>query len=264
MRLGEGREAEVVAWADGYVLKLFWPEYTRQDVEWEASLAQQVWLMGLSVPKVVDVLETDGRWGIVFDRIQGLSLTEIIQRDPKQLRLAAQILGAAQREIHSRPASQLPSQRARFAQRIEASRLDPETQAALLAHLERLPQGSALCHGDFHPENLMITEEQVFTIDWPNATCGNPVADVARTSLLILHSTLPLDLPARQELLRKRRLFHRLYLERYFAQSWYDPAELKAWMPVVAAVRLREGIEEEEAKLMDIIQRQLQGSSPGW
>ena len=260
MRLGEGREAEVVAWADGYVLKLFWPEYSKADVEWEASLAQQVWLTGASVPKVVDVLEVEERWGIVFERIYGLPLTELIQSDPRQLRFAAQLLGAVQREIHSRPASQLPSQHQRFVQRIEASRLEDDLKAALLLHLEGLPQGSALCHGDFHPENVMMGEEQVFAIDWPNATSGNPLADVARTSLLLLYSTLPPDLPARQEIVRGRRAFCRVYLERYFAQSWLDRAELDLWMPVVAAVRLREGIPEEEPRLMKIIRKALAGA----
>jgi len=257
MRLGQGREAEVVTWADGYVLKLFWPEFSKADVEWEAKLAQQAWLAGAPTPRVVDILEVESHWGIVYERIYGLSLTEFIQSDPRKIRFAAQILGALQREVHSRPGGGLPSQRQRLIGRIVECRLDGQTRDALLAHLDTLPGGSSLCHGDFHPENVIVGRDRVYVVDWPNASYGNPLADIAWTSLLIRYSTLPPDLPARKEIMRMRRSFHQTYLKHYFAQSWLDQTSLDAWMPIVAAARLREGIEGEEPRLMKLIEEGL-------
>jgi len=76
VRLGQGREAEVFAWTDGYVLKLFWPEFSLADAELEAHLTQQVWLLGAPAPRVEDLLEFEGRWGLVLEWIRGVSLTE--------------------------------------------------------------------------------------------------------------------------------------------------------------------------------------------
>jgi thiamine kinase-like enzyme len=130
----------------------------------------------------------------------------------------------------------------------------------LLQHLERLPDGTALCHGDFHPENVLVGEEGVFVVDWPSAMRGNPLADIARTTLLVMYSELPPDLPAREEILRQREVFYRTYLEHYQNFSGLNLTELQAWMPIVAAARLRENIPDEEPRLMQLIQEGLQKS----
>ncbi|MFN3391772.1 MAG: phosphotransferase enzyme family protein [Meiothermus ruber] len=259
-RLGQGREAEVFAWADGYVLKLFWPEFSQADAELEAQLTQQVWLLGVPSPRVVDVLEFEGRWGLVLEWIRGVPLTDYIQSNPERLRFAAQMLGALHRQLHSKAAGHLPSQRRHLIQRIQTCRLPEAERAALLQHLERLPDGTALCHGDFHPENVLVGEEGVFVVDWPSAMRGNPLADIARTTLLVMYSELPPDLPAREEILRQREVFYRTYLEHYQNFSGLNLTELQAWMPIVAAARLRENIPDEEPRLMQLIQEGLQKS----
>ncbi|MDT7919082.1 MAG: aminoglycoside phosphotransferase family protein [Meiothermus sp.] len=261
MRLGQGREAEVFAWADGYVLKLFWPEFSQEDAELEARLTQQVWLLGVPSPRVEDVLEFEGRWGLVLEWIRGVPLTEYIQANPDRLRFAAQMLGALQRQLHSKAAGHLPSQRLHLIQRIQACRLPEAQREALLQHLEQLPDGSVLCHGDFHPENVLLGEQGVFVVDWPNVTRGNPMADIARTTLLMLYSELPHDLPAREEIMHQRQYFYQTYLEHYQNFSGLDMAQLRAWMPIVAAARLRENIPHEEPRLMRLIQEGLQERS---
>lgn len=257
VRLGQGREAEVFAWADGYVLKLFWPEFSQADAQLEAQLTQQVWLLGVPSPRVEDVLEFEGRWGLVLEWIRGVPLTDYIQSNPDRLRFAAQMLGALHRQLHSKTAGHLPSQRHYLIQRIQACRLSEAERAALLQHLKRLTDGTALCHGDFHPENVLVGKEGVFVVDWPSAMRGNPLADIARTTLLILHSEFPPDLPAREEILRQREVFYQTYLEHYQNFSGLNLTELQAWMPIVAAARLRENIPGEEPRLMQLIQEGL-------
>lgn len=209
-RLGQGREAEVFAWADGYVLKLFWPEFSQADAELEAQLTQQVWLLGVPSPRVVDVLEFEGRWGLVLEWIRGVPLTDYIQSNPERLRFAAQMLGALHRQLHSKAAGHLPSQRRHLIQRIQTCRLPEAERAALLQHLERLPDGTALCHGDFHPENVLVGEEGVFVVDWPSAMRGNPLADIARTTLLVMYSELPPDLPPAKKFCASAKFFTEL------------------------------------------------------
>lgn len=257
-RLGQGREAEVFAWADGYVLKLFWPEFSQADAELEAQLTQQVWLLGVPSPRVEDVLEFEGRWGLVLQWLRGVPLTDYIQSNPDRLRFAAQMLGALHHQLHQKAAGHLPSQREHLIQRIQACRLSEAERAALLQHLERLPDGTALCHGDFHPENVLVGKEGVFVVDWPSAMRGNPLADIARTTLLMLYSEFPQNLPAREEILRQRRMFYQTYLEHYQTFSGLDMAQLQAWMPIVAAARLRDNIASEEPRLMQLIQEGLQ------
>ncbi|MCS7058511.1 MAG: phosphotransferase [Meiothermus sp.] len=248
-RIGQGREAEVLTWADGYVIKLFWPEYGQADALHEAQLAQQAWLLGAPVPRVVDVLRYEGRWGIVMEWAKGVPMSEFIRDNPSLLHQAAHMLADLHLRLHARPAGQMPSQRLYLAQRIETSWLPRPLQQALLERLAQLPDGSALCHGDLHPENVLVGRQGVYAVDWPLATRGNPLADLARTALLLLYSELPIDWPGRRTFLSLRQIFLQAYLERYQA----DWRELQPWMPIVAAARLRDHIPEEEARLIDLI-----------
>jgi aminoglycoside phosphotransferase (APT) family kinase protein len=47
-----------------------------------------------------------------------------------------------------------------------------ERVGRILAHL---PDGDALCHGDFHPGQLMVSGDQYAAFDWSGAMRGDPL-----------------------------------------------------------------------------------------
>ena len=53
----------------------------------------------------------------------------------------------------------------------------------MLNHLGSSGDGDKLCHGDFHPGNVLLTEKGAVVIDWMTASICNPWADMARTDL---------------------------------------------------------------------------------
>ena len=56
------------------------------------------------------------------------------------------------------------------------------------------PQKAAICHGDFHPLNVLADKNQpTGVIDWPNAVVAEPAMDVG--SAIANISALPLSLP---------------------------------------------------------------------
>ncbi|MDT0173806.1 phosphotransferase [Exiguobacterium sp. BRG2] len=49
-----------------------------------------------------------------------------------------------------------------------------------------VPPQQGLLHGDFHFQNIIVAINETFVvIDWHDATTGPPIADVARTLLLL-------------------------------------------------------------------------------
>src|SRR5262249_32610054 len=64
-----------------------------------------------------------------------------------------------------------------------------------LAMLEALPDGDRLCHGDFHPANVLVGRNGPAVIDWTGATRGDPAADLARTRLLLQAGAVPEHMP---------------------------------------------------------------------
>jgi uncharacterized protein (TIGR02172 family) len=252
--LAEGRTAQIYAWEDGWVLKLFHGWMPRRAVETEAWIAGLAADKGFGAPRVREVVEIGDRLGLVYQRLDGPSLLNRIGAHPWKMPAYARLLANLQAEMHARSAPELPPLNERLARKVQTADLLPDDlKAAALLALERLPGGDRLCHGDFHPDNILLTRQGPVIIDWTDAACGNPLADVARTSLLFSISSLPPSTPGRRVVESFREWFHRLYLRRYFQLSSAPRSELAAWMPVVAAARLSEQIPGEAPRLLQIV-----------
>jgi Ser/Thr protein kinase RdoA (MazF antagonist) len=74
--------------------------------------------------------------------------------------------------------------------------LPDATKDRVRRYLAELPDGEVLCHGDFHPDNVLLTARGPVIIDWMTGTRGYPLADVACTRLLIL--SMPGNCPCSQ------------------------------------------------------------------
>ena len=62
--------------------------------------------------------------------------------------------------------------------KIEQTELDATTRYDLHTRLEGMPKHNKVCHGDFNPSNIIITEDGTpYIIDWSHATQGNASAD---------------------------------------------------------------------------------------
>jgi aminoglycoside phosphotransferase (APT) family kinase protein len=106
----------------------------------------------------------------------------------------------------------------------------------------------------------MITPRGLMILDWMTACQGDPLADVARTSVLLTFGQAPyMNRLIRNLIDLLRGAFYRSYLSRYLALhpqvTW---AEVEAWMIPVAAARLREDIPGEQQPILEFIRRSLQ------
>ncbi len=256
-RIAEGASAEIFAWDDDKILKLYHEGASPGEADQEAVYASIAYDAGLNTPAVIDTITIENRQGIIFERVHGVTMVEAIIAHPHQLSSYAHLLAELQVDMHTHAASRLPSQHHRLQRNIQsASGLAFETKAAILTDLDRLPDDNAICHGDFHPENILLTTEEPVIIDWVDATQGSPLVDVARTVLLLRFSELP---PSMNEHHRKKiteicHLFCEVYLEHYAHIQSISRKAIARWELSAAAARLSEGISnDEKAKCLDII-----------
>ena len=244
-----GRTAEIYAWQESQIVKLFYDWVPEGNVRDEARISRAVHAAGLPAPAVGDVVEIDGRFGLIYERVDGMSMFEVLPARPWQLLSYARSLAELHTQMHRDAAIDgIPSQRERLEHKIrQAKGLDPELREAALTTLEHMPVGVSLCHGDFHPGNVLVTTKDPVIIDWANATIGNPIADVARTSILLLEASQS----GAQSWIERTALawFHTVYLKRYFRLSPGGEAQYRKWLPIVAAARMSEGIDEIEGWL---------------
>ena len=247
MPFAYGQTAEVYNWGDGEVLKLYRPEYSMDIIEQERAVTEIVNRAGVPSPNVGEIIEVDGRHGIVFEKIAGTSMLHAISKAPWLTVRYAKMLARLHAQLHAAEGSkELPVQREKLSRKKPAAKglLSETTIRKALKILDDLPDGTSLCHGDFHPDNILMTSNGPVLIDCIDAGRGNPVGDVARTSILVNMANVPEDKSNPRLLNIGRKISHDAYIRVYHKRRPFDFAELDKWRVVNAASRLCERIPE--------------------
>jgi Ser/Thr protein kinase RdoA (MazF antagonist) len=238
--LGSGNVAEVFEWGDR-VIKLYRSADGKAAAFREAAIQAAVEKLGLPVPAVSSVQQVDGRWGVVFDRVGGPSFAKRMRDDPGVIPVYLEQLARLHLRIYSHPAPELASLKVRVASGIAATnRLCDDRKSALLAGLPGMPDGDRLCHGDFHPMNVLGDPRHPVVIDWPDARRGDPAADVCRSYLLMKLHAEDVAEP---------------YLDAYCRVGNLAREAIFGWLPYLATARLVENIPGEADRLLAMLQR---------
>jgi len=251
--LARGRTADVFAWEDGQVLKLFHNWFPLEDIQFEQRIARAIHASGVSAPDVIgDIVQVEGRNGLIYERVDGGSMLEFLPRQPWKVFAFAKRFARLHVQMHERVFhADVPTQRSKFQYRIQhIEALPAPLRAKLLDRLASLPDDERICHGDFHPANVLVTPAGDAVIDWIDASRGNPLADVARTTVILI-GAVESGQVSNPFLKAFVRLFHSAYLKEYFRLRPDGEDEYRRWLPIVAAARLSEGIQELETWLLE-------------
>lgn len=218
-------------------IKLFNEGYSKSDVLNEALNQARVEETGLLVPKVLEVGIFDGRWAIVSEFIEGKTMAQLMAEQPdKKDELMSRFVDI-QLSIHARRAPLLNKLKDKMERKIDGTSLDATTRYELHTRLESMPKHKKVCHGDYNPSNVIITDNgDAYIIDWSHATQGNASADAARTYLLFW---LAGDVESA----------HR-YMDLFCRKSDTAKQYVEKWLPIVAASQSVKGKPEERELLM--------------
>ena len=194
-----------------------------------------------------------------MERVVGVDLLTNVGRRPWTVTTAAAMTGRVHAELNRVKAPvTLPDLREWIRGRLTRSDLvPPDAKDIALRGLESLPDGESLCHGDFHPGNILIAASGPVVIDWVNATRGDFRSDFARTSLMMRLGALPPGSPTLLVATHRlgRALFTRGYDRAYRRVNPVDNDLLDRWRLVRAIDRLVDNIDEERKPLLDFIER---------
>jgi aminoglycoside phosphotransferase (APT) family kinase protein len=256
-RIGEGREAEVYALDASTALRLARTAAQAPAIDREHAALVAAGGAGAPVPAVHDRVDVDGRPGLVLERLGSRNLLLELGERPWRVLGVSRTLGTLHAAVHSVVAPpEIPPVAEKLRERLASPLVPDALRERAIARLEDLPGGDSLCHGDFHPANVLVHPEGgSVVIDWTAATRGDPAADVARSHLIIRFGALTPDAtPAVRAIARiGRRLLWNGYLRSYSrARPTTDRGAVRRWLPVLATARLAEDIEEERPKLLEL------------
>jgi aminoglycoside phosphotransferase (APT) family kinase protein len=97
----------------------------------------------------------------------------------------------------------------------------------LVAHRPAEPPQLVICHGDFHPVNVLVQDGAVTgVVDWANTTVADPAFDVANTRLLLGIAPVRLPLAVDAVIGPLRQLVVRRYTRAYAARRVVDASRV--------------------------------------
>jgi hypothetical protein len=241
--IARGRSCEVFPYGEGLVVKLSLPGVDPAFVDRELRDTETVHAAGATPMRTHGEVEIDGRRGIVLDRMDGIALTAIAERNPLRLGAVGRMLGAEHARVHSTRSDRLEDVREFAAGLVDTTpfaELTSDERDRLRAHLRALPAGDAVLHLDFHPQNVFRVGEEIVTIDWQSAAAGPPAADVAMTRYLFTEAELFPGISTVQRVVygSLRRLMFRSYLAEYTARTGITTAEIDRWDLAARTLRL--------------------------
>lgn len=253
--IAKGRTADIHAWKDDQtIMKLYHNWFQIEGIRDEADRVGEIQKLDIPIPKVGELHQVNGRNGLTFERVYGENMLALLRQKPELVSTLASRLADLHIRLHSLNAQpDIPLQRQRLEDKIrQAAPLSESLKTALINKLYKMPDGHSVCHGDFHPGNIIVVPQEDTTeviVDWFDCSLGNPLADVARSTILFLGGITGNQTHDNtfEKVVRK---CHQQYLLRYFELSLHEKDEYEQWLPIVAGARLNENISALEPWLL--------------
>ena len=206
----------------------------------------------VSVPTVYEYIEVDGRPAEVMQKISGGTMLEHMTRHPLTMikenkrfaKLHVQLLSiASDCDIYTRESNfdYLKSQPLLIAK---------ELFDFVMKLFSELPKGKNICHGDFHPGNILIQDGRDYIIDWSGACLSRDISDIAHTYLLMTHvPVIPGQSYVQYKILSIAGSYMaRSYLKEVMKLMKVDLAEFSKWTVVMSLFRVYYGLPSEKAE----------------
>ena len=271
-RIGAGACGEVFRLDDETIIKLYYPRVKKEEIEQEKALAKKAFVMGVPTAISYDIVEADGRTGVVYELIKSKTIGELIRGDEGHLEEYVDMYAAVCRQIHGIEAEpgQLPSFKDINRSDIpNVTGITEEERAYLHRFLDLVPDRMNCLHGDLNINNIMVQNGECCLIDMGEFSTGTPMFDLSRILFSMEFAgaakgefnsfyKLPQDIVT--------HILH-LFLEKYFgcplaeAEKTYPDA---AWLYPLAWFRCCTSLlkgdrwgEEKRAMALDILRTQL-------
>ena len=180
MDIQKGNTAEVFDYDGERVCKLFYQGMPYEYVQQEYENARKLFKLGICVPEVFEIVNCDGRHGIIYEKIAGFPMWEHMQSEH-----IFETFIAEHKKLLDNSTDILISYKDFLIAMISGGN-NREISGDIIKKILDLSDGNFVLHGDYHPGNVMITASGKFVIiDLLNVCCGPKEYDVARTFFLL-------------------------------------------------------------------------------
>jgi len=120
-----------------------------------------------------------------------------------------------------------------------------------------------LCHGDFFPNNIVVSKREAMAIDWGSGGTENPLYDFARIKVRLMHLRDRFRESDTTESAQRTAAFLTSFVEifckRYEELRPIDKGSFACWQMVASAVRASQA-PHEKSQFVSLIRAVLDGT----
>ena len=127
-KFARGRSSEAYKLDDGKVLKLFFADYPKEYAEKEFKNTKIASDTGCTSMKVYEMIEQDGRTGIIIDYIDGISQNDMPTKNPAYLLKGGKDLARCHQLVHTKKSHDLDDVRRYCVELLDDETLSPLTE----------------------------------------------------------------------------------------------------------------------------------------
>lgn len=254
--IGKGRTAVVYELSDNRVLKLYNKGIPRAELENEFYRNKHINELNINAPKTYEIVTHNSQLGIVFEKLTGNSLLNLLIQDPQSVENPGSLMAQAHIQMHLSTTTEFPELKEALVKCTNRLNLLENQKTRLIDYINCLPDGSVVCHLDYHPDNIIISDGEVKIIDWVNAYRGHPAADVCYTVITLTYGAVHPDVPVEIAAVinKMRSLLVSQYLDYYVQHSNLAIDVINEWkLPMLVFRYFYGAVEEREILFKDII-----------
>ena len=168
---------------------------TYDAVKHEYDVSRAVESLGLSTPKMLQMVRVGDAYGTISQRIKDKkSLSRICHDEPERTEEMARLLCHKGKELFAKPCDTefFPSRKAQALLAVErATFVSRRNREKMQAFIETIPENTHCVHGDFQTGNLIQTGADYYWIDLDRFGYGDPMFDIGHL-FLICHIYAPM------------------------------------------------------------------------
>lgn len=181
--IGAGACGECYRIDDETIIKLYYPKVSKQEIENEKALSKKAFVMGIPTAISYDIVESDGRTGVIYELINSKTLGELMRSEPENLEKYIDMYADVCRQVHSVKCDDgsLPTfKEINRADIKNVTGITEEEREYLHRFLDLVPEYPNCIHGDLNINNIMVQNGECCLIDMGEFSTGIPMFDISR------------------------------------------------------------------------------------
>lgn len=175
--VGEGFFSKVYRLDSETIVKQYIQDTSLDDIKRELNLAKQAFINGVPTAISFDVVDVEGKYGVVFELLDCGSLRDAIAENPDKQNYYIDKYVQLMVGINNTSAgdAQIPDAKEIALKKVDviATILDPEDVIWLKDFINEIPDKDTYVHGDCHIKNIMLSGEELLIIDMDTLSKGS-------------------------------------------------------------------------------------------